>query len=46
MPMFSGDGRFKASALNVLAKSWVELGTLQTEPDVSKLYTEAFLPAK
>jgi len=46
MPMFSGHGRFKASALNVLAKSWVELGTLQTEPDVSKLYTEAFLPAK
>jgi len=46
MPMFSGDGLFKASALKVLAKSWVELGTLQTEPDVSKLYTEAFLPAK
>ena len=46
MPMFSDDGRFKASALNVLAKSWVELGTLQTEPDVSKLYTEALLPAK
>jgi len=46
MPMFSDDGRFKASALNVLAKSFVELGTLPAEPDMSKLYTEAFLPAK
>src|ERR1700720_3290999 len=46
MPMFSDDGRFKASALNVLAKSFVELNTLPAEPDMSKLYTEAFLPAK
>lgn len=46
MPMYSDDGRFKASALNVLAKSFVELGTLPAEPDMSKLYTEAFLPAK
>jgi ABC-type nitrate/sulfonate/bicarbonate transport system substrate-binding protein len=46
MPMFSDDGRFKPSALEVLAKSFVELGTLPAEPDMSKLYTEAFLPAK
>jgi NitT/TauT family transport system substrate-binding protein len=46
MPMFSDDGRFKPSALNVLAKSFVELNTLPAEPDMSKLYTEAFLPAK
>jgi len=46
MPMFSDDGRFKPSALKVLAKSWVELGTLPAEPDMSKLYTEAFLPGK
>ncbi len=46
MPMFSDTGRFKASALAVLAKSFVELGTLPAEPDMSKLYTEAFLPAK
>jgi ABC-type nitrate/sulfonate/bicarbonate transport system substrate-binding protein len=46
MPMFSDDGRFKASALMVLAKSFVELNTLPAEPDMSKLYTEAFLPAK
>jgi NitT/TauT family transport system substrate-binding protein len=46
MPMFSDDGRFKASALKVLAKSFVELNTLPAEPDMSKLYTEAFLPAQ
>jgi ABC-type nitrate/sulfonate/bicarbonate transport system substrate-binding protein len=46
MPMYSDDGRFKPSALKVLAKSFVELNTLPTEPDMSKLYTEAFLPAK
>ena len=46
MPMYSDDGRFKASALKVLAKSFVELNTLPAEPDMSKLYTEAFLPAK
>ena len=46
MPMFSDDGRFKASALEVLAKSFVELNTLPAKPDMSKLYTEAFLPAK
>jgi ABC-type nitrate/sulfonate/bicarbonate transport system substrate-binding protein len=46
MPMYSDDGRFKSSALKVLEKSFVELNTLPTEPDMSKLYTEAFLPAK
>jgi NitT/TauT family transport system substrate-binding protein len=46
MPMFSDDGRFKASALKVLAKSFAELNTLPAEPDMSSLYTEAFLPAK
>jgi len=28
----------------VLARSFVELGTLDAEPDMSKLYTEKFLP--
>jgi NitT/TauT family transport system substrate-binding protein len=46
MPMYSDDGRFKSSALKVLANSFVELNTLPAEPDMSKLYTEAFLPAK
>jgi ABC-type nitrate/sulfonate/bicarbonate transport system substrate-binding protein len=44
MPMFSDDGRFDPKALAVLAKSYVELGVLVQQPDMSKLYTEAFLP--
>lgn len=45
IPMFSSDGRFNQKGLAVLAKSYVELHTLPSEPDMSKLYTEAFLPA-
>ncbi len=44
MVMFSDTGRFDAKALDVLSKSLVELKILPTEPDMSKLYTEAFLP--
>ncbi len=44
MPMFSDDGKFDPKALSVLAKSYVDLGTLPHEPDMSRLYTEAFLP--
>jgi hypothetical protein len=44
MPMFSDDGRFKPSALKVLAKSFVALKLLPAEPDMSQLYTEAYLP--
>jgi len=44
MPMFSDNGKFGPDAMNVLAKSWVELGTLPTEPNVKTLYTEEFLP--
>jgi NitT/TauT family transport system substrate-binding protein len=44
MPMFSDDGKFSARALEVLSKSYVELKVLTEEPDVAKLYTEAFLP--
>ena len=46
MPMFSDDGRFNPKALAVLGRSFVEMKTLPTEPDMSKLYTEAFLPKK
>src|SRR5262245_40143184 len=46
MPMFSDDGRFEPKALAVLARSFVEMKTLPTEPDMSKLYTELFLPKK
>jgi ABC-type nitrate/sulfonate/bicarbonate transport system substrate-binding protein len=44
MPMFSDDGKFDAKALATLSKSYVELKLLPKEPDMSKLYTEAFLP--
>src|SRR5262252_5412022 len=44
MPMFSDTGKFNASALATLAKSYVELQLLPQEPDMAALYTEAFLP--
>ena len=46
MPMFSDDGRFSPKALAVLGRSYVDLQFLPTEPDMSKLYTEEFLPKK
>jgi NitT/TauT family transport system substrate-binding protein len=46
MPMFSDDGRFDPQALAVLRRSFVEMKTLPQEPDMSKLITEAFLPAQ
>ena len=44
MPMFSDNGRFDAKALALLSRSLLELDILKAEPDMSKLYTEAFLP--
>jgi ABC-type nitrate/sulfonate/bicarbonate transport system substrate-binding protein len=44
MPMFSDTGRFDPKALAVLRRSFVEMKTLNEEPDMSRLYTEAFLP--
>ena len=44
MPMFTNDGHFDPAALKVLSRSFVEMKTLPAEPDMSKLYTEAFLP--
>ena len=44
MPMFSSDGRFNSKALVILSKSFVDLKILPSEPDMSKLYTEALLP--
>ena len=44
MPMFNEDGHFKPKALAALARSYVALKTLPKEPDMTKLYTEAFLP--
>jgi hypothetical protein len=44
MPMFTNDGHFDPAALKVLSRSFVEMKTLPDAPDMSKLYTEAFLP--
>ena len=44
MPMFSSTGKFEPQALAVLSRSFVEMKTLPSEPDMSRLYTEAFLP--
>jgi len=45
MPSFSDTGKFDARALAVLARSFVQMGQLPAEPDMSKLYTEKFLPS-
>jgi ABC-type nitrate/sulfonate/bicarbonate transport system substrate-binding protein len=42
--MFSDTGKFEPKALATLRKSFVELNVLPEEPDMSKLYTEEFLP--
>ena len=44
--MFTKDCRFDAESLATLKRSFVELNLLPTEPDMSKLYTEEFLPKK
>jgi ABC-type nitrate/sulfonate/bicarbonate transport system substrate-binding protein len=44
MPMFSEHGRFNAKALATLSRSFVEMKTLASEPDMGAVYTEAFLP--
>jgi ABC-type nitrate/sulfonate/bicarbonate transport system substrate-binding protein len=45
MPMFNADGKFNPKALDVLRRSYVEMGILPTEPDMTKLVTENFLPS-
>jgi NitT/TauT family transport system substrate-binding protein len=44
MPIFNLTGRFNPKALDVLSRSFVELGLLPDAPDMSKLTAEAFLP--
>jgi ABC-type nitrate/sulfonate/bicarbonate transport system substrate-binding protein len=46
MPMMSRDLRFRPKALEVLARSFIELEILTQAPDMSKLYTEQFLPTR
>lgn len=45
MPTFSDTGKFDKKALAVLSRSFVQMNLLPAEPEMSKLYTEAFLPA-
>ena len=44
MPMFSSTGKFEPKALAVLSRSFVEMKTLPSEPDMKTLTTEVFLP--
>jgi NitT/TauT family transport system substrate-binding protein len=44
MPIMNRTGRFNPKALDVLGRSFVDLGVLPAAPDMSKLYTEEFLP--
>jgi ABC-type nitrate/sulfonate/bicarbonate transport system substrate-binding protein len=44
MPVFSDTGRFEAKPVAVLSRSFVDMKLLPSEPDMSKLYTEKFLP--
>lgn len=44
MPMYSADGKFLSSGLEVLAQSFVDLKILDAKPDLTKYYTEEFLP--
>jgi ABC-type nitrate/sulfonate/bicarbonate transport system substrate-binding protein len=45
IPMLTDDGRFDRKGLDVLAQSFVDMNMLPEKPDMSKLYTEKFLPA-
>jgi len=45
MPFMSSDGKFPAEGLEGVRRSFVDLGILPSEPDVTKYVTERFLPA-
>lgn len=44
MPMFRSNGRFNKHALAVVQEALVAIGHLKKAPDLSKYYTERFLP--
>jgi ABC-type nitrate/sulfonate/bicarbonate transport system substrate-binding protein len=44
MPIFNTTGHFEPKALDTLAASFVDTKILPAKPDMSKLYTEAYLP--
>ncbi len=44
IPMFNTDGHFEAKTLATLQRSFADLKLLDAPPDMTKLYTEEFLP--
>jgi NitT/TauT family transport system substrate-binding protein len=46
MPMFSDNGRFDPGALATIQRSFVDLQLIDKEPDLTKYWTERFLPAR
>lgn len=46
MPAFNDNGKFDANSLTTLKRSFADLKLLDHEPDMSKLYTEAYLPKR
>ncbi|HXE28946.1 MAG TPA: ABC transporter substrate-binding protein [Stellaceae bacterium] len=44
VPKMSRDGHFDPKGLETLARSYVETKALPTKPDMSKFYTQKFLP--
>jgi len=44
MPTQSTDGRFDPQAMATMRRAVVDLGILDSQPDIAKLYTEEFLP--
>jgi NitT/TauT family transport system substrate-binding protein len=45
IPLMSTDGRFDPKGIAAISRSYVELNILDKEPDMTKLYTEKFLPS-
>jgi hypothetical protein len=43
--MFNRTGKFDPKALALLARSFVEMGTLPSAPDMATLVTEQYLPS-
>ena len=43
IPLMSRDGRFDPKGVAAIARSYIELKILETEPDMSKLFSEAYL---
>jgi NitT/TauT family transport system substrate-binding protein len=46
MPGVSADGKFDPRDVARIGQSFVELGLLDREPDMAKLYTQQYLPAQ